>query len=84
MRKLDSFVNNSSDRDRIIVKELPDRKSQDDTFNNGKSSKGVPRSYRLKSSVKFFPRSKDTSKDLPTICRWPFRGYLLVLFGYFS
>lgn len=52
MSKLDSLVHDGSDRRRIIVKQLPERKSEDGALDDGKGAKRVPGSDRLEAAIK--------------------------------
>ena len=81
MGKLDSLVNDGSDRRRIIVKQLPERKSEDGAFDHGKGSERVPGGDFLEAAIEIVAGVKNPPKDLPPEAGGPFAGHLAILAG---
>ena len=78
MGKLDSLVNDGSDRRRIIVKEFPERKSQDGAFDNGKRPQRVAGGHWLEAPVEVVAGLNDTTEHFPAEAGRSLRGYFAV------
>ena len=81
MGKLDSLVYDGSDRRRIIVKQLPERKSQDGSLDDGKGSEGVTRGNGLEAPIEVLAGVKNAPEHLAAEIGRPFAGHLAVLTG---
>ena len=81
MGKLDSLVHDCSDRRRIILKQLPERKSQDSAFDRGKGPEGVPGGDRLEAAIEVVARVEDAPEDRAPEFGGPPGGHLAVLAG---
>lgn len=79
MGKLDSLVHNRSDRRRIIVKEFPERKSQDSAFDGGEGRDGVAGSDGLEAAVEVLAGAEYTAEHLAAEGGGPFAGHLPIL-----
>lgn len=64
MGKLDGLVHNGSDRRRIVVKEFPERKSEDGPLDHGKGGEGVAGGDRLQAAVEVIARGDDAPDHL--------------------
>ena len=64
MGKLDSLVHDGSDRRRIIVKQLPERKSEDGSLDDREGAKGVPGSDRLEAAIEIVAGVEHAPQDL--------------------
>ncbi len=65
MGKLDSLVHDGSDRRRIIVKQLPERKSEDGSLDDGKGPERVAGSDGLEATIEVVTGVEDTPENLP-------------------
>lgn len=81
MGKLDSLVNDGSDRRRIIVKQLPERKSQDGSLDDGKGSEGVARGNGLEATIEVLTGVKNAPEHLAAETGRPFASHLAVFAG---
>ncbi len=79
MGKLDSLVHDGSDRRRIIVKQLPERKSEDSPLDHGKGPKGVPGGNGLEAAIEIVAGVEDAPEDLAAEGRGPPGGDLAIL-----
>lgn len=81
MGKLDSLVYDGSDRRRIIVKQLPERKSEDGSLDDGKGSEGVAGGNGLEATIEVVAGVKNAPEHLAAETGRPFAGHLAVLAG---
>ena len=81
MGKLDSLVNDGSDRRRIIVKQLPERKSEDGAFDGGKGPERVPGGDFLEAAIEIVAGVENPPEHLPPEAGGPFAGHLAILAG---
>ncbi len=81
MGKLDSLVHDGSDRRRIIVKQLPERKSQDGSLDDGKGPQGVAGGDGLEATIEVVAGVKNAPEHLATETGRPFAGHLTIFAG---
>ena len=81
MGKLDSLVNDGSDRRRIIVKQLPERKSEDGAFDGRKGPERVPGGDFLEAAIEIVAGVENPPEHLPPEAGGPFAGHLAILAG---
>ncbi len=79
MGKLDSLVHDGSDRRRIIVKQLPERKSEDGPLDGRKGPKGVPGGDWLEAAIEIVAGVEHAPQDLAPEAGGPLRGDLAIL-----
>lgn len=79
MSELDSLVHDGSDRRRIIVKQLPERKSEDGALDGGKGPKRVPGSDRLEAPIEVVAGVEHSTQDLAPEACGPLRRDLAIL-----
>jgi hypothetical protein len=79
--KLDSLVHDCSDRRRIILKQLPERKSQDSAFNGGKGPEGVPGGNRLEAAIEVLAGVENAPENRAPEFGGPPGGHLAVFAG---
>lgn len=81
MGKLDGLVNDGSDRRRIIVKQLPERKSQDSSLDGWKGPEGVAGGHGLEAAIEVLTGVENAPQHLaPEVGGAP-AGHLLVVAG---
>ena len=83
MGKLDSLVHNGSDRRRIIVKQLPERKSENGSLDGGKGSERVAGGDGLEATIEVLAGVEDTPENLAPEVGGPPGRHLPVLAGDF-
>lgn len=81
MGKLDSLVYDGSDRRRIIVKQLPERKSQDGSLDDRKGPERVAGGDRLEATIEVVAGVKNAPEHLTTETGRPFAGHLTIFAG---
>lgn len=81
MGKLDSLVHDGSDRRRIIVKQLPERKSEDRSLDDGKGPERVAGGDGLEATIEVLTGVEDAPEHLAAEAGWPFAGHLPVFAG---
>ncbi len=65
MGKLNSLVHDGSDRRRIIVKQLPERKSEDGSLDDGKGPERVAGGDGLEATIEVFTGVENAAENLP-------------------
>lgn len=81
MSKLDSLVNDGSDRRRIIVKQLPERKSEDGSLDDGKGPERVAGGDGLEATIEVVAGVENTPEHLAAETGRPFAGHLAIFAG---
>lgn len=81
MSKLDSLVNDGSDRRRIIVKQLPERKSEDGSLDDGKGPERVAGGDGLEATIEVLTGVENAPEHLAAETGRPFAGHLAIFAG---
>ena len=81
MGKLDSLVHDGSDRRRIIVKQLPERKSEDGSLDDGKGPQGVAGGDGLEAPIEVGAGVEDAPEHLAAEAGRPLAGHLAIVTG---
>ena len=81
MGKLDSLVHDGSDRRRIILKQLPERKSEDCSFDDGKGPERVAGGDGLEATIEVVTGVENAPENLPPEVGGPSGGDLPVFAG---
>ncbi len=84
MGELNSLVNDGPDRRRIIMKQFPERKSENGSLDRGERAERVAGGDWLEAAVELVSRIEHTPQHFPPEARRPLGGHFAVLTLHFA